>query len=300
MTVQFFCPNPNCYAILDFDSNCIGQRAKCEKCGQSFIIPEKNLETPQKVNTPKPLSFPEPGFYKAAIADSWKVFIQKENATMLVFVIAAICFKFFLSKAICCVGDISHLVVWGWLMGFYLNVISESAFDGNALPEIELGTNVTFLWNIIKPILIFLYTLFITLLPFIISISILQSKGITEKSMWQTGIGLHTIPQILLITGLFTFPMAVLTTAIAKDLALLRPDYLIAPILKAFKPYLLVAALLTTTAVMIMLTSQFDISDPLIIITAKLAFNLAVQAIAIIAMRTIGLFYKHYGCYMKW
>ena len=150
MTVQFFCPNPDCYAILAFDSKCIGQRAKCEKCGQSFIIPAKTLETPQKVNTPIPPSFPEHGFYKAVLADSWKVFIQKENATMLVFVAAAICFKFFLAKT-CCMGSISHLVVWGWLMGFYLNIINESTFDGNALPEIELGNNVEFVWNIIKP-----------------------------------------------------------------------------------------------------------------------------------------------------
>ncbi|MHC4748223.1 MAG: hypothetical protein ACYS18_13050 [Planctomycetota bacterium] len=32
----------------------------------------------------------------------------------------------------------------------------------------------------------------------------------------------------------------------------------------------------------------------------KLAVNLAVQLLAIIAMRSIGLFYRHYNCHLKW
>ena len=34
--------------------------------------------------------------------------------------------------------------------------------------------------------------------------------------------------------------------------------------------------------------------------SAQLGLNLAVQVLAIIAMRSIGLFYKHYQCYLRW
>ncbi|MHC4541398.1 MAG: hypothetical protein ACYS74_16720, partial [Planctomycetota bacterium] len=36
------------------------------------------------------------------------------------------------------------------------------------------------------------------------------------------------------------------------------------------------------------------------IIALHLFANLAVQATAIIAMRSIGLFYRHYSCYFPW
>ena len=117
--------------------------------------------------------------------------------------------------------------------------------------------------------------------------------------MWQPGIGLHTIPQILLVFGLFTFPIVILTIAIGKELTLLRPDYLLAPIVKAFFPYLLVALLLITAGILQMQTSQFDSSDPTRYTAAKLSFNLLVQVVAIIAMRSIGLFYRHYNCHLK-
>ena len=128
----------------------------------------------------------------------------------------------------------------------------------------------------------------------------LRVEGITRTNMWQQGIGLRTIPQILMVIGLFTFPTVILTIAIGKELVLLRPDYLLAPIVKAFIPYLLVALLLIAAGILQMQTSQFDIDDPAGYTAAKLSFNLLVQVVAIIAMRSIGLFYRHYNCHLKW
>ncbi|GAG37670.1 unnamed protein product, partial [marine sediment metagenome] len=212
---------------------------------------------------------------------------------------AAVCFKFFLATGICCVNYISFVIVWGWLLGFYLNIIYETAFEIDKLPEIYLGTSITFLWHILKPFLIFFFTMTVVQLPFITALMLLKDKGLTYQNMWQPELGLPLLLQILFILGLFLFPMAILTTAVGKDITLLRPDYLVAPILKAFIPYLTVVALLVAACLLETRTSQFE-SSTFAITAANLALNLAVQAIAIIAMRSIGLFYRHYSCHLPW
>jgi hypothetical protein len=297
MTIKFYCPN--CDAIIAFDSKHAGKRARCLTCGQIFIIPQKDDEIPKKIKAePEYKGPPLPGFYHAVFIDSWKIFFDPENATSLVFVIAVVCFKFFLANALC-MNYISLVVVWGWLLGFYLNIIYETAFEIDKLPEIYLGTGPVFLWYIIKPFLIFLYTMFIVQLPFIIALGLLVDKGIADENLWQVWKGLPLLLQALFIFGLFLFPMAILTTAVGKDLTLLRPDYLVPPIFKAFIPYLAVVALLVAASLLEMQTKPFE-NAAIATTAADLALNLAVQLIAIIAMRSIGLFFRHYSCHLRW
>jgi hypothetical protein len=290
MTIQFYCPN--CGSLIAFDSKHAGKRARCLTCGQVLVIPSKDYEKPQK-------SEPVSGFYRAVFVDNWKIFFDPENATSLLFVIAAVCFKFFLGNAVCCMNYVSHVVVWGWLLGFYLNIIYETAFEIDKLPEIFLGTSITFLWYIIKPFLTFFSTMVAVQLPFIIALILLQDKGITYENMWQAHTGWNFLLQGLFIFGVFLFPIAVLTTAVGNDVTLLRPDYILVPVLKAPLPYLIVVILLAAACVLEMQTTQYDGSPPMIT-AAHLAINLAVQLIAIIAMRSIGLFYRHYSCHIAW
>jgi hypothetical protein len=302
MTIKFYCPN--CDTIIAFDSKHIGKRARCLSCGQIFIIPQKDDEIPKKINAePEPKGDPVPGFYLTVFIKSWKLFFDPQNATSLVFVIAVVCFKFFLANA-CCINYISFILIWGWLLAFYLNIIYETAFEIDQLPQIQLADSsflgpTALVWYVIKPFLIFSYTMFIVQLPFIIALVLLEDKGVTYENMWQARTGLHLLLQTLFIFGLFIFPMAILTTAVGKDLTLLRPDYLVVPILKAPVSYLVVVALLVAASLLQTRTKQFE--DLAFAITAaNLALNLAVQVVAIIAMRSIGLFYRHYSCYFKW
>ena len=301
MTIQFYCPN--CDALIAFDSKHAGKRARCTTCGQIFVIPSKDSEKPKKIKPKIEKSEPEPGFYRAVFLDSWKLFFNTENAASLVFVIAVVCFKFFLSPMMCC-GYITFVVVWGWLLAFYLNIIYETAFEIDQLPQIHFATSSTlaeaaYLLYIIKPFLIFFFTMFIVQLPFIIALKLLQDKGLTYQNMWQAQTGLHLLLQTLFILGLFLFPMAVLTIAVGKDLTLLRPDYILLPIFRAPVSYIVVVALLVAACVLEMQTTQYDYSG-FTITARRLALNLAVQVIAIIAMRSIGLFYRHYSCHLKW
>jgi hypothetical protein len=310
MTIKFYCPN--CDAIIAFDSKHAGKRARCLSCGQIFIIPQKDNEIPKKIKAePEYKGEPVPGFYHAVFVDSWKLFFDPQNVTSLAFVVAVVCFKFFLATTFCIdyillwvVYYILSAVVWGWLLAFYLNIIYETAFEIDQLPQIPLSASdflgaTALVWYIIKPFLIFLYTMLIVQLPFIIALALLEDKGLTYENMWQARTGLPMLLQALSVFGLFLFPMAILTTAVGKDLTLLRPDYLVVPILKAFMPYLTVVALLVAACLLETQTKQFK-GSTFAITVGNLALNLAVQLIAIIAMRSIGLFYRHYSCRFRW
>ncbi len=300
MTIRFYCPN--CDALIAFDSKHIGKRARCLSCGQIFIIPAKDDEKPKKIKPEPERTEPLPGFYHALFIDSWKLFFDPQNLTSLAFVIAVVSFKFFLAAETCCMNYLSFVVVWGWLLGFYLNVIYEAGFEMDTLPEIYLGTSFTFLWYIIKPFLIFFFTMLMVQLPFIIALKLLANYGLTYQNMWDAHTGFHLLLQVLFISGLFLFPMAILTTAVGKDITLLRPDYILKPVFKAFIPYIVVVGWLVAFGVLEMQTRQFSSSEEETVLSAagKLTFNLAVQAVAIIAMRSIGLFYRHYNCHLKW
>ena len=299
MTIQFNCPN--CDALIAFNSKHCGRRAKCLTCGQVFIIPSRDYEKPQTVEPQHEKPEPEPGFYRAISVDSWKIFFNPENITSLAFVVAVICFQFFLTRTFCCGWPI-FFVAWGWLLGFYLNIIYDTAFGIDRLPEIYLGTSITFLWYAVKPFLVFLFTMFIVEMPFIITLSLLQDKGITYSNMWTSHSGYFLLLQVLYVAGLFFFPMAILITAVAQDITMLTPSYIIAPIFRAFIPYTLIFALLAAACILEMWTTYYDPSAKAAVtsITARLGFNLAVQVVAIIAMRSIGLFYRHYTCRFKW
>jgi len=293
MTIQFFCPN--CNEIIGFPDKHAGKRARCTTCGQFFIIPSENYKKTKKVELPKEKGEPIPGFYHAVFVDNWKLFFDSENATSLVFVIAVVCFKFFTARSPCC-AFVTHYAIWGWLFGFYLNIIYETAFEIDKLPEIYLGTSITFLWYIIKPLFLFSVTMAVVQLPFIIVFVLRKDEGLTIENIRQAEFGLL---HVLFILGLFLFPIAILTTAIGKDITMFRPDYLLRPIFRAFVPYVVTVLLLIAAALLETQTTQYT-GAGLLKTAGHLAMNFTVQLIAIIAMRSIGLFHRHYSCHFAW
>lgn len=297
MTIEFNCPQ--CGALIAFDGKHAGKRAKCLSCGQRLVIPAESFQKPKKAEPePEPKEDPLPGFYRAVFVDSWKLFISPRNATPLAFVAAVVCFRFFLAPT-CCLNHVANFVIWGWLAGFYLTVISHTAVDDDQLPEIDIGTSITFALYIVGPLFVFLFTLLLVELPFIIGLALAKDSGVTFDNLWSGFSGLHLLLQALLLGGLFLFPAAILTTAVGESFSLLRPDYLLAPLPRAFFPYLVPVALLTAACLLEMHTTQYTFAESAV--TAKdLALNLLVQVAAIVAMRSIGLFYRHYACHFKW
>ena len=294
MTIQFHCPK--CGSLIAFTDKHAGQTAKCMTCGQRQIIPEKSGQIPKKIEPKVEPEFPLPGFYRAVFVDSWKIFINKDNLTAIVFVIAVVCFKFF-SAGICCMGYFAYFAAWGYLFGFYLQIINETAAGIDKLPEIEIGTSITFLWYMVKPILTFAFTVFIIQIPFISALAFFNDKGITWENIWETKTALNLVLRGLFVAGLSLFPMAILVAAVLEDLSeLLRFDRLFIPVIKAFIPYLVVVALLSA-ACFIENKAEQDATPSMLQNAGILAINMFVQVVAIIAMRSIGLFYRHYACY---
>ena len=300
MTIKFRCPN--CDNLIAFADKHIGRTARCMGCQRHLIIPAEDdgkvVLIKEKVVPDDPID----GFTRALFIDNWKVFVNKTSVVQLVFVTAVVCFKFFLAR-FCCCNLVSYVICWGLLMGFYLNVIYETAFGENELPEIYLGTMVEFWWNIIRPFFVFTFTLFVVLLPFVVALSIFHEFGTDYNfyNVWKLEFGWVTLMQVLFCLGLFIFPMAILIVAIAKDYtALLRPDYYARPICKAFWPYVAVVFFLGIFCFVEIVASMFVPSESILVTAAGLALNLLVQVFAIVAMRAIGLFYRHYSCYLGW
>jgi hypothetical protein len=306
MTIKFNCPY--CNALIAFDSKHAGKRARCQTCQQLFFIPAKSDEKPKKFKTEEvELAEPTPGFYHAVFVESWKIFKSQASATPLVFVALVVCFKFFLGHLnftftvtgwgnsidfFVPLGTILTIAAWGALFRYYMQLIYSTAFETEEMPQVYLEGFKTLMWNIIKSVYTFIIILIAVELPFIIASFIIR----------KTGLELPLLLNILKLGCLFFFPIAILTAAIGQDLTMLRPDYLLIPVFKAFKPYLAVAALLITVGLLEIYTKQYNPSakETRLLITGNLLLNFAQQVIAIIAMRAIGLFYRHYTCHLPW
>ena len=298
MTIRFNCPN--CDELIAFADKHSGKQARCASCRQRFIIPSQDKETPKKIEPPAEKAEPVPGFYRAVLIDSWKLFFKPKNATGLVFVIAAVCFKFFTGhtdysftmgyfRVQAPVGLIVTLSAWGCLFWYYMEIICTTANETDELPDVDMGGFFGFIWNIIKSLSIFSIGLLAALVPSILFALITGSTGI--------------IPHALSLVGLFAFPMVVLIFSTAPEILMVfRQDYIYKPMAKAFWPYLLVAGLFLLTWELQMETVGYGslIGSGHFVIGLHLLANLAVQALSIIVMRSIGLFYRHYSCHFPW
>jgi hypothetical protein len=298
MTVRFNCPN--CDELIAFADKYIGKQARCASCGQRFVIPSESKQIPKKIEPPAEKAEPVPGFYLAVLIDSWKIFVRPQNATGLVFVIAAVCFKFFtghtdysftmgMFRVQAPTGLIVTLSSWGCLFWYYMEIICSTANYTDELPDVYMGGLFGFICNVIKSLSIFSIGLFAVLLPGAIFALITGSTGIVSHA--------------LSLVGLFAFPMAVLIFSTAPEvLMVFRQDYIYKPITKAFWPYIFVAGMFLLTWELELRTIDYGslIGRGYFFVGLHLLANLAVQALAIIVMRSIGLFYRHYGCYFPW
>jgi hypothetical protein len=298
MTIQFNCPH--CGALIGFAEKHCGKRARCLTCGQLFVIPSKDEKKPKKIKPEKEKpGEPLPGFYRAAFVDNWKLFTKSENVTGLVFIAAAVLLKFFTTRLNFTVtlsanrsidipvplGYILHTATWGFLFWYYMEIIYSTAFELENLPDVVMGGFNGLIWHIIKSIYTFAIALIVVELPFLIVAIIAKMTG--NQLI------------VLLLCGLFLFPMAILTVAIGRDLTMLRPDYFVLPIFRAFGPYLAMSMLLGVAGFLQMQARQYTGQEPLVA-AGYLLLNIIAQIFILMAMRAIGFFYKHYTCCLPW
>ena len=298
MTIQFNCPN--CHELIAFADQHHGKRARCTACGQRFTIPRTSDETAEKIEPAEEKSEPLPGFYRAVFIGNWKLFAGAKNSTGLVLSAAAVCFKFFAGhtdyswtfggfRLQAPTGLLITLAAWGCLFWYYMEIICSVASDTEELPDVDMGGFFGFIWNIAASLFVFAVLLMVVLLPSIIY----RALSTRTDIVWY----------VLVHAGLFVFPMAILTFSVGRDFGMVfRPDYVLRPIVKAPGPYLAVFGLFALAWELQLRTVGYDqIADRgNFIIALHLLANLAVQAVAIMAMRSIGLFYRHYSCHLPW
>ncbi len=301
MTIRFNCPN--CNELIAFADKHRGKRAHCTTCGQQFIIPSGDEAKTKKIKSPKENVEPLPGFYRAVFVDSRQLFTNPENITGLVFIATAVCLKFFTSgmnytmttgrayvfNIPIPIGHVLHIAAWGFLFWYYMEIIYSTAFEQEKLPDVIVGGFKGLLWRIAKSVYVFFIMLFVVELPYLIA-ALISSRMDAE---WPV------LLYALMLAGLFLFPIAVLTAAVGKDLTMLRPDYFLVTISRAFRPYLVTAVLLGAAAVLQLHTNQYS-GQSLAVDIGYLLLNFAVQVIALLAMRSVGLFFRHYSCLLPW
>jgi ribosomal protein S27E len=302
MTIRFNCPS--CNELIAFADKHSGKRAHCATCGQQFIIPTEDKGKTKKIKSLKEEAEPLPGFYRAVFVDSWRLFTKEENITGMVFIAVAVCLKFFTAgmnytmtipgQAYSVdlpipIGHVLHVAAWGFLLWYYMEIIYSTAYEQEKLPDVIVGGFYGLLWRIAKSVYTFIIILFVVELPYLIT-ALIASWMDAE---WPV------LLYALMFAGLFLFPIAILTAAVGEDLTMLRPDYFLIPIFRAFKPYLVTAVLLGAAAVLQMHANQYSGQSPAVA-TGHLLLNLTVQVIALVAMRSIGLFFRHYSCLLPW
>jgi hypothetical protein len=304
MTIRFNCPN--CGELIAFADKHRGKRAHCSTCRQRFVIPSQSNEKPKKVKPPKDeeIARPIPGFYRAVFVGSWRLFTNFRNAAGLVFIMTVVVFKFFAANQNISLhiqgewlsfdfyiplGWVSRGAAWGFLFWFYSEMIYSTGFDQDELPTVTIGGFYTLIWKIAKSVYEIFVILLVVGLPAFLAFLILRYIRVE----------LPVLLYSLVFGGLFLLPMAILTVAIGRDLTMLRPDYLLAPIRKAFTPYLVTTVILGGALVLQTFTSQYEGQSP-DAAAVCLLLNFLVQSLVLVAMRSIGLFWRHYSCHFIW
>jgi hypothetical protein len=306
MSIEFNCPK--CNALIAFADKHAGKRARCVACEHRFMIPEVSFEKPARTSQPieeATQGVPIPGFYRAALIQSWGVLFRWNTLIGLVFISVTVSFKFFVAhidysfvlmdrlSIFLPFGLIVRVLCWGVLFWIYLESIVLGALDVNALPDMDMDGFGDFVRKAIGSVFAFVVALVFCMLPTVLYL-VFAGKGNSPG-----------IAYGLVSLGLFFLPMCILAVGVNQGTRVLcRIDLLFAAVTKAFFPYLTCAAMVM--AVWFLQMKMHNAGDPALaeasasLKTLHLAMHLGIQILALVAMRSLGLYYRHYQCFFKW
>ena len=294
MTIS--CKCPKCGQLCGFKDIYAGHRARCLQCSTAFIIPEQDGDVGQSL--PQEPAGPLPGFYKAVLKENFKAFIQRESIIGLVLCIALTCFHFFIGdkdysislpgfRLPLFVGWVVTFITAGYLLWYCVETINTTAFECDFLPDIYIGDGFAFVKEIAKSIYFFIVAFAIALIPAAIMINLLDAIGVS----WQW---LNTT---ILILSLTTVPMvlSMLACGIAPWM-LFRFDRIFVIITKTLGPYMLTTAITVFAFSLVFLTVGFFATHSEMTPSAAVMLTARLVAVfsTLFAMRTIGLYARHY------
>jgi uncharacterized membrane protein len=310
MTIVFKCPN--CKGICAFDDEFAGRRARCTRCQQLFIIPKSGGDKVLKVKPKFVDRGPLPGFYEAVFVKSLGIFKNRKVIWPILLVLFCTYLQFFCGHIrltvqvyIPAIQDVVDLIIpagffieviaWSGLAWIYMETIYLTAFDVDALPDRFEGSKKQFLGAMVVSVYTFFITVFFSQLLLIAGLLVMEIMNIESK----------LLVFLLAVPGLIVFPVMLLNVAVSKDLwTVFRIDYAIKPMVKAPEAYVFLFLFFTViTALLIYLPDAGKLSQATagawkygLYFTAAFFTNI----LGLWAMRSAGLFCRHYGGYFPW
>lgn len=307
MSIEFNCPK--CKALIAFPDKHAGKRARCATCDYRFVIPEASFQKPARSIEPEEEetdpAVPLPGFYRAALIQSWELLFQSGSLTGLVLIGAAVTSRFFWAHVDYSFvlmdrlsinlpfGLITWILCWGIIFWYYLENILLGAYDVDELPDVDINGFGDLIRTAIGSVLLVVIALLSCMVPVILYLMI-AGKGYSPG----VAAGLANL-------GLFFLPMCLLAVGLNRNTQVLcRVDILFAAVPRAFFPYLTCAAMVM--GVWFAQMKMHNAGDPALaeastwVKSLHLCGHLVIQVVALVAMRSLGLYYRHYQCYFKW
>ena len=316
MTITFKCPH--CKSLCAFNEKHIGRSARCLSCQNKFVIPLDSDTKAEKIKEKpdKPLE-PKPGFYQAVFIDTWTAFKCKNSLDSFFHLTVLVVLKYIFGTCAFSLGRggedgfgfltifivfatmvllLCYIGVWGALMKFYMSVITETALGADEIEVPDRYEGFSFWHNHFKPFFVFMLTVFSAFIPLVIALMIYDRFGIERPLIYSKDMN---ILQVLAVIGIFLIPICLIAICVMKDFVGLRPDNLIKPIIKSFFPYLVVVGLFGLAFYLESLTGIKKVNnwDSSIITVQRMVADVFIHIPIIWAMRSAGLFYRHYNCH---
>ncbi len=248
--------------------------------------------------------------YFRALGRSFRLPFVADNLATCIVVWVLLCIGTFIKTYGGCFGSIGAIIITGWYWSFLFGTVLNSAGGEEDLPKVTLTGGLTD--DVIVPLLKMLLTLAIACLPLTVFMLLdaLLDGGMGTLLVGGAGslpqlrdIAGSTILLLLLMLGLFTWPMLLLVIAAGSMESVLRLDLIAATIFRSFGAYV-IAVLAVYACVAVMIIAAFvmpDTTGPVWIgagagraAVQGAAFQLVTLYLAIFAMRAIGL---HYHCF---
>ncbi|MDY6913738.1 MAG: hypothetical protein SVT52_04695 [Planctomycetota bacterium] len=311
MPIQFECSS--CGKSVSAPDSAAGKKARCPFCQAVQNVPPPvhppaapEAAPPETIPKQVPAvatdsTAPKRGFWPDTIL-SFTICFRGAGAFIFGFVVIMHIMQSVLGFA-GGLGFIGQLIITGWLCSLYLNIILETCAGQDDLPDFGMTDGP---WeDIIRPLLLFLGGSLVVLLPMLVwMVTCLSCGGIG-------GAGADAVVRrVLLVLGLFMWPMTILTIAIhGFSTRAIRHDVQLRTIAKAFPQYLMLWLLLIVVA-----AGGWASINATTVIAKKLGVHSIAATIlvlgvgtaifqgyfAIVTMRIIGLYYRHYKQHFAW
>lgn len=298
-TVEFTCPR--CGQICAFQDRFVGRRARCTKCSAYFLIPPAG----QPAVALKPVLFedgPYSGFWTALLKNTPAAMLNPYSITAAVIMIFLSLLRFYIGHP--------HFVIMLPLLIFvvpvpigifvtiltslsqsrYLfNALQSTADHNDPLPNYLDGTYVDRFFDAIVSAYVLLTLTAVFFAPAGLTLFVLRKTGVSTR--WPV--------VVAFAVGLFFLPLSLTIYAYSRDMILsFRLDFILRAARKAFGPHLVLYGQTLAISALLWKSSFYAHKAPPEAIFPGIVCHILAAGLILLAVRTAGLFYRHYGCYL--